>query len=89
MIELPLLCVILAITALGQRKRWHGRWFETRRLAEYLRHRYRLCRNRELAGGVRQQADRGSCLGPCYQSTKLHLQAFACKSGHFRFQSKT
>jgi hypothetical protein len=37
-IELLLLCAILAITALGQRKRWHGRWFETRRLAEYLRH---------------------------------------------------
>ena len=36
--ELVLLCIILAITFFGQRKRWHGRWFETRRAAEYLRH---------------------------------------------------
>lgn len=36
--ELLLLCVILAITWVGHRQRWHGRWFETRRLAEYLRH---------------------------------------------------
>lgn len=36
--ELVLLCVILAITFFGQRRRWHGRWFETRRAAEYLRH---------------------------------------------------
>ena len=36
--ELVLLCAILVVTALGQRRRWHGRWFETRRVAEYLRH---------------------------------------------------
>lgn len=36
--ELVLLCIILAITFFGQRRRWHGRWFETRRAAEYLRH---------------------------------------------------
>ncbi len=36
--ELVLLCAILGITMLGQKRRWHGRWFETRRVAEYLRH---------------------------------------------------
>ena len=36
--ELALLTAILAITVTGQRHRWHGRWFETRRVAEYLRH---------------------------------------------------
>jgi hypothetical protein len=36
--ELMLLGAILAITWIGQRRRWHGRWFETRRVAEYLRH---------------------------------------------------
>ena len=36
--ELLLLGAILAITHIGQRRRWHGRWFETRRVAEYLRH---------------------------------------------------
>jgi len=36
--ELVLLCIILAITFSGQRRRWHARWFETRRAAEYLRH---------------------------------------------------
>jgi hypothetical protein len=36
--ELSLLCVILAITITGQERRWHGRWFETRRVAEYFRH---------------------------------------------------
>ncbi len=36
--ELVLLGAILLITAIGRRRRWHGRWFETRRLAEYLRH---------------------------------------------------
>lgn len=36
--ELVLLSAILFITHLGQRRRWHGRWFETRRAAEYLRH---------------------------------------------------
>lgn len=36
--ELVLLTAILVITVTGQRHRWHGRWFETRRVAEYLRH---------------------------------------------------
>jgi hypothetical protein len=36
--ELILLLLIVAITAVGRRRRWHGRWFETRRVAEYLRH---------------------------------------------------
>ena len=36
--ELALLGGILLITSVGLRKRWHGRWFETRRVAEYLRH---------------------------------------------------
>ena len=36
--ELVLLCAILGITALGQSRDWHRRWFETRRVAEYLRH---------------------------------------------------
>lgn len=36
--ELVLLGAILTITAVGQKRRWHGRWFETRRVAEYLRH---------------------------------------------------
>ena len=36
--ELVLLSAILTITFLGDRRRWHGRWFETRRVAEYLRH---------------------------------------------------
>jgi hypothetical protein len=35
--ELVLLAGILAITFMGQAGRWHGRWFETRRVAEYLR----------------------------------------------------
>lgn len=36
--EFLLLVSILAITTVGRRKRWHGRWFETRRVAEYFRH---------------------------------------------------
>jgi len=36
--EFALLSAILLITYFGQRRRWHGRWFETRRVAEYLRH---------------------------------------------------
>ena len=36
--ELALLGSILLITAVGQKRRWHGRWFETRRVAEYFRH---------------------------------------------------
>jgi hypothetical protein len=38
MVEFGLLAAILAITFVGQRRRWHGRWFETRRVAEYFRH---------------------------------------------------
>ena len=38
LMELVLLCAILALTTIGQTRRWHGRWFETRRVAEYLRH---------------------------------------------------
>jgi len=37
-VELALLASILAITITGQRRRWHTRWFETRRVAEYARH---------------------------------------------------
>jgi hypothetical protein len=37
-VEFVLLAAILVITALGQRRDWHGRWFETRRIAEYFRH---------------------------------------------------
>jgi hypothetical protein len=37
LVEMALLAGILAITFFGQRSRWHGRWFETRRVAEYLR----------------------------------------------------
>ncbi len=36
--ELALLLVIVANTVLGQKLRLHGRWLETRRAAEYLRH---------------------------------------------------
>jgi hypothetical protein len=36
--EFILLSIIVAITAIGRRKKWHGRWFETRRVAEYFRH---------------------------------------------------
>lgn len=36
--EFLLLGTIVAITVIGRRRRWHGRWFETRRVAEYLRH---------------------------------------------------
>ncbi|WP_238475259.1 hypothetical protein [Sphingomonas cavernae] len=38
LLELLLVAGILIITFVGQRRRWHGRWFETRRVAEYLRH---------------------------------------------------
>ena len=37
LVEMALLVGILIITFFGQRSRWHGRWFETRRVAEYLR----------------------------------------------------
>jgi hypothetical protein len=36
--EFLLLAAILAITALGQARQWHARWFEVRRAAEYFRH---------------------------------------------------
>ncbi len=38
LIEFVLLVGIVATTAVAQRRRWHARWFATRRLAEYLRH---------------------------------------------------
>jgi hypothetical protein len=37
-VELALLASIVALTITGQRRRWHTRWFETRRVAEYARH---------------------------------------------------
>jgi hypothetical protein len=37
-IELLLLVGIVALTAAGSRRGWHRRWFELRRVAEYLRH---------------------------------------------------
>ena len=36
--EFFLLAAIVAITFFGRRRRWHERWFETRRVAEYFRH---------------------------------------------------
>ena len=36
--ELLLLLAIVGITVIGRKRRWHGRWLETRRVAEYLRH---------------------------------------------------
>jgi hypothetical protein len=36
--ELVLLASIIGLTALGHIRRWHGRWFQTRRVAEYFRH---------------------------------------------------
>ncbi len=36
--ELLLLTGVLLITIIGQRKKYHTRWFETRRVAEYFRH---------------------------------------------------
>lgn len=36
--EFLLLFAIVIITWRGQKHRWHGRWFETRRVAEYFRH---------------------------------------------------
>lgn len=38
LVELLLLCGILAMTAAGSRLGWHRRWFAMRRVAEYLRH---------------------------------------------------
>jgi hypothetical protein len=37
-VEILFLMAILGVTWLGQRRRWHKRWFETRRVAEYFRH---------------------------------------------------
>lgn len=37
-VEFLMLAGIITITTLGQKRRWHGRWFETRRVAEYFRH---------------------------------------------------
>jgi hypothetical protein len=36
--EILLLGGILSVTWIGQHRRWHKRWFETRRVAEYFRH---------------------------------------------------
>jgi hypothetical protein len=36
--EFALLVLILLIIVIGRRRDWHGRWFQTRRVAEYLRH---------------------------------------------------
>jgi len=36
--ELLLLLAIVSITSVGRSRGWHRRWFETRRVAEYLRH---------------------------------------------------
>ena len=36
--EFVLLATILFVIAIGRRRDWHGRWFQTRRVAEYLRH---------------------------------------------------
>ena len=36
--EFLLLVTIVGITYFGRKRRWHGRWFETRRVAEYFRH---------------------------------------------------
>ncbi len=38
LIEFLLLCSILTVTWVGGKWRWHKRWFETRRVAEYFRH---------------------------------------------------
>jgi hypothetical protein len=37
-VELLFLCGILLITYVGSRLAWHRRWFEVRRVAEYMRH---------------------------------------------------
>jgi hypothetical protein len=36
--EFVLLVAIVGITIVGRKRRWHSRWFETRRVAEYFRH---------------------------------------------------
>ena len=54
--ELALLAWIILITVRGQRHRLHDRWFETRRVAEYLRHSPLL-----LALGVARPVGRWPC----------------------------
>lgn len=51
--ELTMLCAIVLVTQIGGKRRWHGRWFESRRVAEYLRHNPIL-----LAIGVARPAGR-------------------------------
>ncbi|MGL5838572.1 MAG: hypothetical protein ACRCY3_08745 [Sphingorhabdus sp.] len=36
--EFTLLALIMLIIVIGRKRDWHGRWFQTRRVAEYLRH---------------------------------------------------
>lgn len=36
--EFVVLLLILTATIIGRKRRWHSRWFETRRVAEYMRH---------------------------------------------------
>jgi len=36
--EFIILLLILLATIIGRKRQWHSRWFETRRVAEYLRH---------------------------------------------------
>lgn len=36
--EFGLLALILFVIMIGRKRDWHGRWFQTRRVAEYLRH---------------------------------------------------
>lgn len=36
--EFVILLLILTATMIGRKRRWHSRWFETRRVAEYMRH---------------------------------------------------
>lgn len=38
LVELALLAGILVLTVAGSKRGWHRRWFELRRMAEYLRH---------------------------------------------------
>ncbi|MGB8328186.1 MAG: hypothetical protein WCE48_11475, partial [Steroidobacteraceae bacterium] len=38
LLEFVLLSTVLAIIGFGRAHRWHNRWFETRRVAEYFRH---------------------------------------------------
>lgn len=38
LVEFLLLATILGVITVGRRRRWHRRWFETRRIAEYFRH---------------------------------------------------